>query len=59
MKDVLRVGELEHEANVDPLTGLFNRRYRAMHVSHEILRAQPTIWRSAPLCIRYGGEDIC
>ncbi|MHB8884970.1 MAG: GGDEF domain-containing protein [Methylovirgula sp.] len=38
-KDVLRIGALEHDALVDPLTGLFNRRHLFARLDEEIARA--------------------
>ena len=39
-KDILRIASLEHDAFVDPLTDLHNRRYFAMRLDGEIARAQ-------------------
>lgn len=38
-KDVVRIAALERDAFLDPLTGLFNRRYLASRLNEELARA--------------------
>jgi diguanylate cyclase (GGDEF)-like protein len=39
-QDILRIAKLEQDAFVDPLTGLYNRRYLGMRLDEEIARAR-------------------
>lgn len=39
-KDLLRVARLEHENHIDPLTGVFNRRFMDHQLREEIAKAQ-------------------
>ncbi|WP_094463866.1 GGDEF domain-containing protein [Pannonibacter phragmitetus] len=50
-RDVVRIATLERELTIDPLTGVFNRRFLNVKLEEEIFRARASGWSLSILII--------